>query len=153
MGGGYYYPGYCCLGATYESILALQGISDVMSLYNRQVYIEFQPPNNRFCVKGIGNTNYDLKRFSMILLVEHKSLSTISPTMMEIFESLAMADIALFLYQNLKYWDGLDTAYVNLDLKLAELDKVADTRQSVIDEIKNSYISTSNPAIPYIFTV
>ena len=155
LGGGFYYPslGQGCLPAAYETIVTMQGMADVMSLYNRAVYVEFRPPNNRFCVKGIGNTNYDLERFSMILLLEHKSLSTISPTMMEIFEKLAMADIASFLYQNLKYWDGLDTAYVNIDLKLAELDKVADTRESIIEELKNSYVSTSNEAIPYIFSV
>ena len=153
LGGGWYYPNYGCLEGTYESILALQGISDVMSLYNRQVYIEFRPPNNRFCIKGVGNANYDLTQFTMILLVEHRSLSTISPTMMEIFEKLAMADIATFLYQNLKFWDGLDTAFVNLDFKLSELDKVADTREQVIEEIKNSYVSTSSDAIPYLWTV
>lgn len=153
LANGYYYPDYACPAQTYDNVLALQGLADFMSLYNRAIYIDFQPPNNRFCVRGIGNTNYDLKKFSMFLLVEHRSLSTISPTMMEIFERLALADIASFLYQNLKYWDGLDTAYVNIDLKLSELDKVADTRQSIIEELENSHSTTSNPFTPYIWTV
>ena len=154
LGGGYYYPAGCsgCFDSAYESIITLQGIADFASLYNRTVYIDFKYPN-RFCVRGIANTNYDLKSFVVILLLEHRDLSTISPTMMEVFERLAMADIANYLYQELKFVDGLETAFVNIDLKLAELDKVADTRQSVIDELVNSYVSSSNSEIPYIWTV
>lgn len=151
LGGGYYYPSMACPEATFESILALQFNADMASLYNRGLYIDFQYPN-RFCLKGIGNTNYDLDRFTVILLVEHCSLSTISPTKMTVFEDLAQSDVANFLYQNLKYYDGFETAYVNIDLKLSELQDFANRRNDVIEELKNSYVSTSNDNIPYIWT-
>jgi hypothetical protein len=152
LGGGYYYPSYGCLEGTFESILALQTIADTASLYNRGIYIDFKEPN-KFAIKGLGNANYDLKQFTIILLVEHRSLSTISPTKMEIFEQLAMSDIANFLYMQLRYFDGLDTAYINIDLKLSELQEVANKRDNIIEEIQNSYVSTSNDNIPYIWTV
>lgn len=152
LGGGYYYPSMGCPDSTFESILYLQFNADMASLYNRGLYIDFQYPN-RFSIKGTGNTDYDLNSFTVILLVEHCSLSTISPTKMTIFEDLAQADVANFLYQNLKYYDGLETAYVNIDLKLSELQDFANRRNDVIEEIKNSYVSTANDNIPYIWTV
>lgn len=152
LAGGYFYPQYGCLPSTFDMIVGLQTAADTASLYNRAVYIDFQPPN-RFCVRGLGNTNYDLTKFTVILLIEHKDLSTISATMLEAFEFLATCDIANFLYQNLKYWDGLDTAYINIDLKLSELREEADKRKDIIEELKNSYITTSNPLSSYIWTV
>lgn len=152
LGGGYYYPSFACPAATFESVLSLQMNADMASLYNRGLYINFEYPN-RFSLKGLGNTDYDLNQFSVILLVQHMSLSTISPTMMEIFEALAQADIAKFLYMNLRYYDGLETAYVNIDLKLSELQDEANKRENVIEKLQESYCSTSNSNIPYIFTI
>lgn len=151
--GTYYYPaGMPCIEATFNSVLALQTAADVASLYNRGITIDFQYPN-RFCLKGLGNTNYDLSSFVVILLVQHSSLNTISPTMMSTFESLAQCDIARFLYSNLKYFDNLDTAYINIDLKLSDLQDEASKRDGIIEDIKNSYVSAANSNIPYIFTV
>lgn len=152
LGGGYYYPSFACPEATFESVLSLQMNADMSSLYNRGLYIDFQYPN-RFSLKGMGNTNYDLSSFTIVLLIEHCSLATISPTKMEIFEKLAQADIARFLYMNLRYYDGFETAYINIDLKLSELNDEANKRENIEEEIKNSYVSTSNDNIPYIWTV
>lgn len=151
--GTYYYPsGLGCPEATFESIMSLQMYADFASLYNRGIYIDFQYPN-RFCLKGLGNTNYDLSKFVVVLLVEHKSLNTISPTKMETFEALAMADIADFLASNLKYYDGLETAYVSIDLKLSELQDVAGRRNEVIEDMKNAYVSTANDQCPIMWGV
>lgn len=152
LGGGYYYPSFACPEDTFDSILALQTNADFASLYNRGLFIDFEDPN-RFSIKGLGNTNYDLKSFTVILLVEHLSLNTISATKMETFEALAQADIASFLWKNLRYFDGLETVYVNIDLKLSELQDEAQKRDQIIDDIKNAYVSPANDNIPYIWTV
>ena len=152
LGGGYYYPSFACPEATIESILALQLNADMSSLYNRGIYIDFEYPN-RFAIKGLGNTDYDLKSFVVVLLVQHRDISTISPTKMEIFERLAQADIARMLYMNLRYYDNLETAYINIDLKLSELQDEASKRDQVIEDLENSYVSTSNDNIPYLWTV
>ena len=151
--GTWYYPsGGGCPISTFETISALQMAADFNSLYNRALYIDFRYPN-KFAIKGIANTNYDLKSFMIKMLIEHKSLSTISPTKMEIFESLAIADVAKFLYMNLRYYDNINTAFVEIDLKLSELQQEGDKRDAIIEELKNSYVSPSNDNIPYIFTV
>lgn len=151
--GTYFYPTLgVCPEAVFQSVLGLQMAADFASLFNRGIVIDFQYPN-RFCLKGLGNTNYDLSSFVVVLLVEHKSLSTISPTKMGIFEELAMADVAGFLANNLKYFDGLETVYMSIDLKLDELRSVADTRRDVIDRLRDSYVSASNDECPIIWSV
>ena len=150
--GNYFYPSYNCPVATLESVIGLQMAADMSSLYNRGIYIDFQYPN-RFCLKGIGNLNYDLNSFTLILLVQHENLSTISPTKMETFEKLATCDVANFLYQNLKYVDGLETAFISIDLKLNQLEEWANKRDSIIEELDNAHVSTANDNIPYIFTI
>ena len=152
MLGNYYYPSMACPTETFETVLGLQMNADMASLYNRGIYIDFQYPN-RFALKGLANTSYDLERFVVILLVEHASLSTISPTKMETFEDLCYADIAQYLLGCLKYMEGLNTAYIDLDLKIAKLEEIANTRDNVIEKIRDSYVSTSNDNIPYIWTV
>lgn len=152
LGGGYYYPSIGCLPSTFESVLSLQINADTSSLYNKGLYIDFQYPN-RFSIKGTGNTDYDLKSFVIILLVQHCSLSTISPTKMETFEELAQADVANFLYKNLRYFDNFETAYVNIDLKLSELQDEGNKREEIVKKIEDSYVSSSNDNIPYIWTV
>ena len=126
--------------------------ADMNSLYNRSIWIDFQYPNH-FALRGIGNTNYDLNSFSVNLLVEHCSLATISPTKMEVFEKLATADIANYLYQNLKYYDNLETAFVNIDMKISELNDVANKRDQIIEELDNAHVSMSNDQVVAIMSV
>ena len=150
-----FYPSssfFGCPEATFSSVIALQMGADMASLYNRGIYIDFEYPN-RFALMGIGNTSYDFNTFVVKLLVEHKSLSTISPTKMEIVERLCQADIAKYLYMNLRYYDGLETVFVNIDLKLSELQDEMGKRDQVIEEIENSYVTPANDNIPYIWTV
>lgn len=152
IGGGYYYPSFACPVETFNSVVMLQGMADMASLYNRGIFIDFQYPN-RFALKGLGNTNYDLDKFVVKLLVQHESLITISPTKMETFEALAQADIANFLYMNLRYYDNLETTYLNIDLKLSELNDAANKREQIIEFLKDSYVNPSNDNSPIIFTV
>lgn len=147
-----YYPTNGCIASTFETMVGLQMAADISSLYNRGICIDYKDPG-KFCVVGTGNTDYDLTSFVVSILVEHVSLSTISPTKMTIFEQLATADVARFLYMNLRYFEGFETAYINIDLKLSELQEEAGKRESIMDKIEQSYVSTSNENIPYIWTV
>ena len=152
VGQNMYYPSAPCLEGTFETILGLQSSADVASLYNRGIYIDYEYPG-RFSIRGLANTTYDLRSFTVLLLVQHCSLSTISPTKMETYENLAQADVARFLYNNLKYYDGLETAYINLDLKLTELQDIAQTRENVIERLAEANVSMANDMVPAIWGV
>lgn len=125
--------------------------SSMNSIYSNgsNIYIDTDDGNPmRFKVCGIGGKVLNLGVFTIGVFIEHKDLATISPTKMNTFEALAQADIANFLYNNLKYYDGLETIYANIDLKLSELQSEGSKRDQVIDEIKNAYVSTSNQYQP-----
>ena len=151
-GYGYYVPNYGGLDDTFQSFLNMQASADVGSLYNNNIYLDFEYPN-KLSISRAGNVDVNLSSFVVNLLVQHSSLATISPTKMETFEALAQADVARFLFMNLRYFDGLETIFVNIDLKLSELEQEAGKRNDIIEDIKNSYVSASNDNIPYIITV
>lgn len=151
-GHGYYVPNYGGLEDTLTAYLGYQTAADTASLYNNNIYLEFTYPN-KISISRAGNLDVNLPKFVVNLLVEHSTLATISPTRMETFESLAMADVAKFLWMNLRYFDGLETIFVNIDLKLNELEQVANTRDNIIEELKNAVVSFTNDYMPMIMTV
>lgn len=149
---GYYIPNYGGMEDTYNAFMGIQAAADLASMYNNNIFLDFEYPN-KIRISRAGNVDIKFDSFVVKLLVEHSNLQTISPTKMEIFEALAQADVARFLYMNLRYFDGLETIYVNIDLKLNELEQEASKRETILDEIKNSYVSAANDSIPYIMTV
>ena len=150
---GYYSPGYygsfpCAL----DQIMGYKMNADIASLFNLGIYIQYHAPN-AFEIRGTGNLDLNLKKFVINVLVEHRDLSTISPTKMETFEQLAQADVATFLYKNLMHYDGLETVYANIDLKINELEQEASKRETIIEKLNDSYVSASNDNIPYMLTI
>ena len=142
-------------GMSFEDIATIQMRKDINSLFNSGIFVEFRPPN---MFKLTSATNADLTRgfmkYKVILLIKHSdSLLTISPTMMETFEDLAISDVAGYLYRNLKYYDGGESAYTNIDLKLDELQEQMGKRDGIVEKLADSSVSASNPAIPLIMTI
>lgn len=136
-------------------IALMQMASNQMSLFNNGIYVDFEYPN-KISLKSCTNINLinSIQEFTVDLLIKHSdNLNTIAPTKMEIFEDLVKADIAVFLYQELKYYNGLDTIYGNIDLKLEELEHQASKREEIINTLKESYVSASNENQPLMFTV
>ena len=70
--------------------------------------------------------------------------------MMTTFEKLAMCDVATMLYNNLKYYDGMDTGFGNLDLKLDLLQDYANKREDIIEKLDAEHTSTANENQPCI---
>lgn len=139
---------------TLEDIAFSQASADIMSLFNLGIYLEFLPPNKVKLVSVNGSPVSRYRPFPLEIYTEHPaSLMTISPTMMRSFEQLAIADVATFLYQNLKYYDGTDTVYANLDLKLNTLEEWAGKREDIVDKLDEAHVSTANEGQHLIMTV
>lgn len=133
----------------------LQMNADQMSLFNNGIYIDFQYPNRFKLVSVTGRTlGSSYTRFPIHIFVEHSpNLLTISPTQMETFEELAISDVAGYIYRNLKYYEGAETVYANISLKLEELEAAAGKRDEILNYIKESYVSASNKNQPYLYCV
>lgn len=147
---------YDFFGTNYDMADALmfQMRTDHMSLFNRGIYPTFEPPNKIKLQSATSEDIGGISKFHVWILVEHNpNLTTISPTQMETFESLAQADIAQFLCRYLKYYDQLQTVYATIDLKLQDLETEAGKRDEIINYIKESYVSWSNANQPMIWTI
>lgn len=137
-----------------DDIAFSQLSADMMSLFNLGIYIEFEYPNKVRLVSVNGSPISRYRPFPLKIFIEHPiSLMTISPTMMESFEKLAISDVSNYLYQQLKYFDGADTVFANLDLKLDKLQDEANKRDDIIRELEEAHTSTANEYQPCIMTV
>lgn len=119
--------------------------ADYVSLFNLGIYIEEYPPNKIKLVSVNGSTVSRYNPFPVDVYVNQpENLMGISPTMMETFEELAFSDIASALYQNLKYYDGTDTVYSTLDLKLDTLQEWANKRENIVNKLDEAHVTTAN---------
>lgn len=149
------YPNYYEYG-TYgggEDFADAQLISDFTSLFNMGVYIDFVEPN-KIAFKGNCNANIRLGIFPVDLFIEHaKNLATIPTTMMDTFEDLATSDVAVYLYPELKYYDGNPSTFGDGNLKLEEIERWKDKREDIVRELKEGYVSAANKNQPMMFTI
>lgn len=155
-GYGVGFPTYDYLGRDYgvDDIALTQVSTDISSLFNLGIYVEFEYPNKVKLVAVNGAPISRYRPFPLKVYLEHPAnLMTISPTMMETFEKLAQSDVAVFLYQNLKYYDNQDNVYTQLDLKLETLQEWANKRDDIVKELEDAHVSASNEYQSLIITV
>ena len=138
---------------TLDDIMGMKNRADYASMFSNQIIPEFEAPN-KIRLVAAGNYDVDIGEFNIILYLKHlDSLTSIPPTAMEKFEQLAQADVAGFLVNNLKYWDGFETVFSTIDLKMSNLESEYGKRDSIIDYLESNYVSANNKAIPLIMTV
>lgn len=148
---------YSVLPSDYSlsDVATLQSRADVTSLYNNQIYVDFKPPNMVKLVSSFRNdVTLGSRTYPITIFIKHaNNLMTIPPTQMEIFEELAEADVARFLYENLKHYDGLETAYTNIDIKVGELENKAGKREDIVQRLDEAHTTFSNKNQPMIWCV
>ena len=132
----------------------VQAGANVNSLFNSGIFVKFMEPNR---IKIFGVNNRDILRVYKYLpintFIKHKNLTTIAATKMEMFEKLACCDVAKYLIGELKYFDGYDTNYGQIDLKLDDLREEANKRESLLDEFDVQYVNPANKYQPIIMTI
>lgn len=139
-----------------EGLTGLQMAADTLSLLNNTIYVDFQYPNK---IKLTSAFNVDITTkvssgYMVTLFIEHdENLMTISPTTMEIFENIAVCDVAGYLYNELKYYQNLETVFANIDIKLDDIQSIHQNRETVIQELKDGYVTFGNKQQPMIWTV
>lgn len=74
-----------------------------------------------------------------LAFIHDKSLATISPTMEESFFNLALLDIKDMLYQTLKHYNDIQSAYGQISLKMDEWSQAASERRDLIMQWEEDY--------------
>lgn len=143
------------VGYGIEDAMMIQMRADTMSLYNNGFYIDYKAPNKIKIVSATGyNLVKSLRNYPIYVYIKHASnLMTISPTMMEAFEELALCDVARFLFEFLKHYDGLETVFANVDLKLDTISNQASMRNDIVAKLDESHVTASNQYAPLIVTI
>lgn len=139
----------------YEDILMSQMGANLNSAYTTTPFIEFEFPN-KISITGVTGTHLlnSLPFIDIYLLIKHSSnLATISPTKMETFEKLAITDIKIFLYEGLKHFDGLETVFANVDLKISDWSSADTDRDALVEKFNEQYVSAANFNQPFMYTV
>lgn len=142
-------------GVDFETFADVQMMADHVSAFTNGIYIEYFPPNRlklNIVISSSFLTNF--QRIPIELFVKHAdNLKTIPPTQMETFEKLATADVASFLYEELKMFDQLETVYANVDLKLDSISSKAQEREQIVEQLEQNYVSAANRAQPIMLTI
>lgn len=129
--------------------------TNVNSAYTTTLFPQFEYPN-RFRLETVGGHPLvnGVNSYDVYVLIKHTpNLLSISPTQMETFEELAIADVAIFLYNELKYFDQVETVFANSNLRLDELAEKGNKREEVINTLKESYVSAANKNQPMLICV
>lgn len=144
------------LNYSFDQIAAIQGAADRQSLFNNGIYIDFKSPNKLklSSVTGEYLNKINIKYFKVNLLIKHDpNLGTIEPTKMEDFEQFAIADVATFLYEYLKYFDGVETVFANTNLRLDDIQAKAQKREEMIQVFKEAFVGADNYNQPIMYTM
>ena len=145
----------CTTGFDVDTVIDTQMVADHVSIFSNGIYLDYIPPN-KIKLNAIINSNFLPKNqeIPINLLVKHAdNLMTIPPTQMETFEQLAIADVATFLYEQLKYFDDFDTTYAQLQLKMDTIQSWKDRREDIVNRLDEAHTSTANDAQPIMMTV
>lgn len=139
-------------------IMMAQMSANVYSAFGNanNMYVEFKEPNLVKLVgpNGITYNSSMLENYPITVYLEHNmNLMTIAPTKMSIFEELAAADVARFLYKALMRYDNLETVFGSIDIKLDDLANEASKRDDVIARLEDGRISSANEAMPMIMLI
>lgn len=131
----YAYSGSMCFCGYQEMILA-QANANMIASTSKGTTFNFIPPNKIeiWSEYGFGDA-YKLK----IGLSHAENLSTIPRTCFSSFIQLATLDVKKYLYDNLKHYNDLQTAYGQLSLKLEDWSSCEDERKQLLEKWAQTY--------------
>ena len=135
-----------------DDVGLLQMRADHMSIFQNTIFVVTERPNR---VRFQTANNRDITRYLNVIPLEvmvknFDNLSTISPGMMEEFDNLACCDIAIFLFNQLKFFDGIETIFTNVDLKMSLLEDYANQRKEIVQVLKENNVSAGNSSYRFM---
>lgn len=131
----YVYNGSMCWCGYQEMILA-QANANLLSASTKGTTFNFISPNKVeiWSEYGFGDA------YRLEIALEHaENLSTIPKTCFSSFVQLATLDVKKYLYDNLKHYNDLQTAYGQLSLKLEDWAGCEDERKQLLEKWAQTY--------------
>lgn len=136
IGGSYYDPvGDLCLHSYGELMLA-QAHANLISISAPTLHFQFEEPNklHLYNISSMGD------KLKLRVCLEHSdNLSSITKTSWNSFYKLALLDFQCFLYNSLKYFDGIESAHGTINLRTSEWESAFDKREDLLARWDDTY--------------
>ena len=141
-------------GISMEDICMVQMGADMNGLFNNGFFIETQSDTMFKITNALNYNTTWIRRCTLKLAVRHsETLHTISAGMMSIFEQLCCSDVATYLYNELKFYDGTESGYGTSNLRLERIEYWMDKQDEIIEKLQEASVSASNEACPIMMTI
>lgn len=125
------------MGGGLESLIMTGALANITSAleFARDIF-KFVAPNKVTLVR------HDIQDAAIVKFqaTHAKDLSTIAPTYEEEFFKLAILNIKIALYAEMKYYDNMDTAFGSIQLKIDEWASAENDRESLLKEWADKFI-------------
>ena len=132
---------------SYQTLATGQTLANLASAMIPPQTFKFMPPNK---FEIYNQVLYNNKVFLDLNYEHSRELFTIPETARESFFKLALLDARMYLYNALKYYSSIQTAYGQLDLKIDNWESAESERQDLLNQWDDNYHLDSCPAIYYI---
>lgn len=124
-------------GISWGDMMMGQANSNLASIAMPAVTFEYIAPNK---IKIFNDSFMYSRKVRLEIAVQHSNnLSTISKTAEYSFTKLATLDIKMMLYNNLKHYNDLQTAYGNINLKIDDWSNAESERVDLLREWEETY--------------
>lgn len=136
LGNGFISPTFDGSIETYNMLMMTQANANLASVAAPAITFKFDPPNklhlyNMATAYGVVDIEF---------AIEHSpNLSTISKTSWETFYDLALLDIKRFLFNSMKHYTEIQSAYGNINLKIDEWSSAESDRRELVEKMRDLY--------------
>lgn len=137
LGGGSQYAPMGAAGiCTYYNMMDLQATADLMSTAAPPLTFDFEAPNILHLF------NYAVTSGTIVVefgFMHADNLSTITHMEYESFYELALLDVKNLLYNTMKHYDEIQSAFGTINLKIDDWANAADQRRDLIERWSDVY--------------
>lgn len=136
LGNGFISPTFDGSIETYNMLMMTQANANLASVAAPAITFKFEPPN----IMYLFNVATAYGMIDIELALEHAAnLSTIPQTAWESFYELTLLDIKRFLYNTMKHYTELQTAYGNINLRIDDWSGAESERKDLIERWRDVY--------------
>ena len=136
LGNGFISPVFDGSIDTYNYLMMTQANANLASVAAPAITFKFEPPN----ILHVYNVATAYGQIDLEIAYMHAdNLSTITTTSWESFYELASIDIKRFLYNTMKHYTEIQSAFGNINLKIDDWSNAESDRKDLIDKWKDVY--------------
>lgn len=136
MSRNYYPTGRGSIYNNLEDVMLANANKPIVDLSIAKITFKYEYPRKVYIYDSLVAS-----KLRLTLACEHdKSCQSITPTSAESFYRLAVLDIKAGLYQTVKHYDGIETSYGRIELKIDDWQNARQEREDILKEWDDIYL-------------